>query len=174
MPLHNPNDLDFIDERIIDGLAGLEGSLGYEIDEIATHLHSVGHWYGKDQDTFMIENGLNAWQLTAGNAGAFGNWLQIDDGTGVTYGLYFDPHLILVTQASAANALYYIQFGTGEPGSQVVTGMAAAQPPAALRQAPHMVQSDRILSTAKYWARCCATTNAATISFVIGIHCYEG
>jgi len=185
MPLDNPIDdsstlatilryTAAIDHEAIDGLAGATDSLSYDVNEIEVHLHSVGRWYGKDQDTFMIENGLNAWQLTAGNAGAYGNWLQLDDGAGVVYGAYYDPHQILVTQASVAGGLYYIQFGKGESGAQVLTGMTAAIIPANLRQAPHLVQSERVASTAKYWARCCCTTNAGTISFVIGIHCYSG
>jgi len=142
-----------------------------EAEIIDRHVHSPGHWYGRDPvDAFLLENGLVAWQLAAGNGGAYGNWVQLSNGDEIADPLY-DPHLIIVTQASAS-ALYYIQLGTGGGGAQVVETTTAAFPGAALRQAPQLVQTDRIARTELLWARCACTTNGATISFVLGLHTY--
>jgi hypothetical protein len=166
-------ETDKIDTAAIDGLAGVADSLGYDVAEIERHLHSAGHWYGKDPvDAFLLENGLVSWQVTAGAGGAFGNWVQLSDGTEIADPLY-DPHLVVITQASAS-ALYYVQLGTGAGGAQVAVATIAAFPGAALRQAPQSVQTDRLANTVLLWARCCCTTNGATISFVLGLHTYPG
>jgi len=144
-----------------------------EVEEIETHIHSRGYWYGKDGgDALLLENGLTAWQLTAGTGGVYGSWVQLSDGTEVTAGSYYDPHLIIVKAASAAGKLYLIQFGTGESGEQVVAGMSAFYPAATLRQSPTAVQHQRITATSKWWARCCCETNGATLEFVVGLHVY--
>lgn len=143
-----------------------------EVVEIERHLHSRGYWYGKDPgDTFLLANGLTAWQLTAGAGGAFGNWVQLSNGDEVS-DPYYDPHLMFVKAASANGKLYYVQFGTGESGAQVVSGMAAFFPAATLRQSPVQVQHTRIASTVKWWARANCETDGATIDIVVGLHTY--
>jgi len=149
----------------------LEDTLA-EAEEIERHLHSRGHWYGKDPgDTFLLENGLVSWRLTAGAGGAFGNWVQLSNGDEIS-DPYYDPHLLMVTAASAAGKLYYIQFGTGAGGSQAVSGMSAFFPAATLRQSPAPVQHTRIASTSLWWARCSCETDGATIDLVVGLHTY--
>ena len=168
----NPSKIDNV---ATEGLDGTENSLAYRVGEIERHLHGRGYWFGKDPgDTFLLEDGLTAWQLTAGSGEAYGDWVQLSDGDEITAGEYWDPHLIHVKAASAASKLYYVQFGTGESGSQVVTGMVSFLPAATLRQASETVQSARIAVTSKVWARCKCETNAATIDFVVGGHVYEG
>lgn len=159
------------------GVAGLDTSdlsdILEEVEEIETHIHSRGYWYGKDPgDALFLVNGLVSWQLQAGVSGAYGSWVQLSDGTEVTAGNYYDPHLLMVTAASAAGKLYYIQLGTGESGAQVVSGMSAFFPAATLRQSPVVVQHARIAATSKLWARCNSETDSATINIVVGLHVY--
>jgi len=163
-----------IDGAAVDGLTGTENSVGYIVSKINGHVHNRGYWYGKDPgDAFLLENGLTSWQLVAGAGGAFGNWVQLSNGDEISNPRY-DPHLIQVTQASASGKLYYIQFGTGAGGAQVVATTIPFFPAATLRQSPVDVICYPISNTALLWARCCCETDAATVSFVIGLHTYSG
>lgn len=164
-----------IDDLAVAGLTGVSNSLAYKVHEVEKHFHNRSYWYGKDGgDTFLVENGLTSWQLTAGAGGAYGNWLQLSNGDEITAGPYYDPHYILVTQASAAGKLYYIQLGTGTGGAQVVQTTVSFFPAATLRQSAVEVLCSRIANTSLLWARCCSETDAATCSFVIGVHVYAG
>lgn len=163
-----------IDGEATDGLTGTVDSLAYRVNEIEKHVHNYGHWYGKDPgDAFLLENGLVSWQLTAGAGGAYGNWVQLSNGDEIS-DPYYDPHLITVTQASAQGKLYYIQFGTGTGGAQVVITTIAFFPAATLRQSPVDVICTRVANTSLLWARAACETDAATVSFVLGAHHYAG
>jgi len=170
-----PQDNQRIDSLATSGLTGVSNSLAYRVHEIEKHFHNSGHWYGKDPgDTFLLENGLVSWQLTAGAGGAFGNWVQLSNGDEITSGPKYDPHLLMVTQASAAGKLYYIQLGTGAGGSQEAITTCAFYPSATLRQTPVEVICTRVNKTDLLWARSCCETDGATTSFVIGLHIYAG
>jgi hypothetical protein len=163
-----------IDLRAIDGLVGVSGTLGYDVNEMERHFHNTGHWFGRDAgDTFFAENSLTPWQLTAGAGDAFGNWVQLSNGDEIA-SPYYDPHLILVTQASATGNIYLIQFGTGAGGAQTVRTTAAHFPAATLRQSPEDVICPRIGNTELFWARAACETDGATISFIVGLHTYAG
>lgn len=167
-------DTSKIDDAATNGLLGVDDSLAYRVNEIERHMHNAGYWYGKDPgDTFLLQNGLVSWQLTAGAGGAFGNWVQLSNGDEVANPRY-DPHLILITQASAANNTYLFQFGTGEGGAQAVITTLAHYASASLRQAPIDVICPRVTNTSKLWARCACTSDGATMSFLLGIHTYVG
>lgn len=164
-----------IDRAATEGLEGIPDSAAYRIHEVERHLHSMGRWFGQDPgDTFLLEDGLTPWRVTAGSSQAWGAWLQVSDGDEITDVVKFDPHLVHVTAASANGALYYIQLGYGESGAQVVFAMASFQPAAALKQGAEPMQARRVGVTEKLWARCKSATNGATIDFTLGGHGYEG
>ena len=164
-----------IDNWAVDGLAGVSNSLAYKVEELEKHFHGQGYWYGQDPgDTFLVEFGMTPWQLAAGDGEAFGAWIQLSNGDEITAGPRYDPHLLMVMQASAAGKLYYIQFGTGAGGAQAVRTTVAFFPAATLRQGPAIVICPRLYSTDLLWARAACETNGATISFVLGLHTYEG
>ena len=168
-------DTSKIDTAATLGLAGTSNSLAYRVHEIEKHFHNTGHWYGKDPgDSFLLAFGLVSWQLVAGAGGAFGNWLQLSDGDEIASGPRYDPHQVLFTQASASGKLYYIQLGTGDGGAQVPITTVPHFPAASLRQSAAIVICPRVYSTDLLWARCKCETNAATISFVLGLHVYAG
>lgn len=166
---------DLLADTAVGGLAAdMPDSIAYILEEIEEHLHSAGRWYGKNPgDALLLENGLTSWQLTAGNGGAYGNWVQLSGGDEIADPRY-DPHLLMITQASAANNLYYVQLGTGAGGAQAPITTVAHLPTASLRPAPIDVQCGRVANTALLWARCACATNGATISFVLGLHTYPG
>ena len=164
-----------IDDLAVAGLLGVSNSLAYKVHEIEKHFHGQGYWYGKDAgDTFLVENGMTPWQLAAGADDAFGDWVQLSNGDEITAEPRYDPHQILVTQASAAGKLYYVQYGTGTGGAQVARTTVAFMPAATLRQGSVPVICPRLYSTDLLWARAACETNAATISFVLGLHTYAG
>jgi hypothetical protein len=163
-----------IDLRAIDGLGGVSGTLCYDVNELEKHIHNPGHWFGQDAgDTFLAENSLTPWQLTAGAGGAFGNWVQLSNGDEIAEP-YYDSRLILITQASATGDIYLIQFGTGAGGAQTVRTTAAHFPAATLRQSPVEIMCPRIGNTELLWARAACETDGATISFIVGLHTYTG
>jgi hypothetical protein len=167
-------ETDKIDSAAVDGLTGTEDSLAYKQHEVEDHLHSEGMLFGKDPgDNFMLEGGLDAWQLTAGTGEAYGAWVQISDGDEVSEPKW-DPHTVMVKAASANGSLYYIQFATGESGSQVVLGAIPFLPAASLRQGSVDTQTGRIDNTDKLWARAKSETNGATIDITVGGHPYPG
>ena len=165
-----------IDSQVTLGLLGTEDSLAYRVHEIEDHLHSVGHFYGKDPgDNFLLENGHTPWVLTAGASEAFGAWVQLSDGDEITDPEY-DPHLTTVYAVSNANTTYIIQYGVGDGtvlGTTVV-GATWFKSSATLRGAPEEVQARRINNTDKLWARCNSAADGATISIGLGLHTYPG
>lgn len=173
--LNGITDLQKIDSAAVLGLAGASNSLAYKVHEIEKHLHGRGYWYGKDPgDTFLLVNGMTPWQLTAGAGEAFGAWVQLSNGDEITAGPRYDPHQILVVQSSAASKIYYIQYGTGAGGAQVVRTTVPFFPAATLRQGSIPVICPRLYSTDLLWARAACETDAATLSFIIGLHVYAG
>jgi len=165
-----------IDSAATDGLTGVDNSLGYRIEEIEKHFHNQEVWYGKNPaGGLALENGLDAWQLTAGDGDAFGTWIQITDGTQFTSGVKFDMHRAMIKAVSAQDKLYLIQIGTGESGAQAVkTSFPFYAPSNQVNAGPVDVIKGRELNTVKLWARCSCETNGATIDPLFGVHFYSG
>ena len=166
-----------IDGVAVDGLSGVENSLGYKIDEIEHHLHNEGQWWGRDAGgtELAVQNGLTTWQLTAGTGGAYGAWVQITDGTQFTTGARFDPHLLGITAVSAQDKSYLIQFGEGEGGAQTAfTTTWFYAPSNQVNAGPVAVISPRKANTIKLWMRIACETNGATLNTLLGTHPYSG
>lgn len=160
----------------IEALATAVDGVADELEVVETHLHAREYWFGKSGATnLFLENALTPWRVTAGDSGAFGEWVQLAAGTevaAVTGGALYDLHRIFVTTASASNNLYYIQLGTGAGGAQVVRTTVPQRPAASLRQAPVNVMMPRIAANVLLWARCACATNGGTMDFVVGLHVY--
>ena len=164
-----------IDGVATSGLLGVSNSLGYKVHEIEKHFHNQAYWYGKDPgDAFLLENGLVSWTLIAGAIGVMGNWMQLSNGDEIIAGPKYDLHQILITNASAAGKVYYIQLGTGAGGAQVAKTTAVIMPAATLRQSHEEIMMPRLANTDLLWARCSCETAAATVSILVGLHVYVG
>ena len=164
-----------IDGAAVSGLAGTSNSLAYRVEEIEKHFHNREYWYGRDPgDTFLKENGMVPWQVLAGAADAFGDWLQLSNGDEIVAGPMYDPHKILVVTTSVASKIYYLQLGTGAGGAQTVLTTLAMYPAASLRQSAIEIRCPRVSKLAKLWARCACDTDAGTLDFVLGLHVYAG
>jgi len=168
------DETEKIDAAVTDGLAGVSNSLAYRVHEIEKHLHSKGCMYGKDPgDTFLLEDGLVSWRVTAGAIGVYGAWVQLSNGDEIADPKW-DRHKLMITAASANGSLYYIQLGTGEAAAQVAESTEPFLPSAQLRQGSVSTQIGRIDNTDKLWGRCKCEVGAATIDFVLGGHSYPG
>lgn len=157
------------------------------IHEIETHLHSVERWVGvaasPSGETHVadaIGAGISSFQLDAGN-NTWGSWVQLlgsGDTPILTGRQKFDPHQLLITAIEHINTVYIIQVGYGESASIVTddtfTEITAQLTATAPRGLPLDMQSDRIDSGTKVWARCLAMgQNTGTINFYLGLHEYN-
>ena len=183
-------EVNKIDLKATDGLAGVKNSLAYRTHEIETHFHSYERWCEKagtpsGEDTICVPvgdaDGAGVFQPDAGDDD-WGSWLQIVGATDtpvVTGGVYYELHKLLVT-ATELNEIYFLQIAFGATGA---AGLAAddyittAFIPAsnAIDSAPVTVQSKRIAVTTKAWIRLmCPGQDTATLNFLFGLHEYPG
>ena len=173
-------EVDKIDLKVTNGLAGVYDSLAYRVHEIEKHVHNREYWYAKDGgDNYFSPTSLTSWQVQAGTSGAFGTPLQISNGDEIESGdvdKYYDPHRIFVTAVSATGKLYRVQFlyGTGVVGDATVLTEVPVFVPATVKSGPIEVIADRIACNNKLWVKIPCETDSATLDFIIGIHVYEG
>jgi len=173
-----------IDDEQVNGLQGVHDSLAYKVNEIEKHFHSLERWYGNSGGTGgSVDANLTEWQATAGTGEAFGTEVLILSGNNITnndFGftpVYFDMHRILISSASATNALYVIQFwgGTDTFGNATLISETVYYAGTAVAQsAPVDIRMNRQPAANKIWARIKSETNSATLDFVVGVHAYEG
>ena len=170
-------------------------SLAYRIEEIEKHMHSAGSWFGLSATAGGTTNAADrigttqtSFQLDGGNSSStptWGSWVLVfgsdDTPTADRYAgaaAYFDPHIMLVTDAEVATT-YLVQFSRGASGA---AGIAAGtytefavgvdddnKPSTTLTT----IQTGRAPSGSLIWARCIAIgANTGTLDFLIGIHEY--
>lgn len=182
------SETDKIDKKSVNGLSGTVNSLAYKVNEIEKHLHSAGSWFGAavtpDGTTHVADRigaGVSSFQIDAGN-NDWGAWVQVlgSEDTPARVGqAYFDPHLILITDAEAETT-YFIQFSrglTGDAGlaagtyTELCVGIDATKK----FKNETSIQTGRAQSGSLLWCRCLAVgENTGTLDFYIGLHEYEG
>lgn len=186
--INESSELNKIDRAASLGLAGTADSLGYRIGEIERHFHHWERWLGKavtpSGETHVADKlgvGVLAFQIDAGN-NDWGAWTQIlgsADTPVIAGSVKFDFHRLMIT-ATERSAYSFIQFAFGDVAA---TAFAAGNyssiifAPAGVvgEQAPLDIQTRRIASGTKVWARTlCPGQNTATIDFYFGVHEYEG
>jgi hypothetical protein len=170
------------------GLDGTDDSLGYRVGEIERHLHAYERWMelagtpaAETHRADPAGTGAGIFQIDAGNDD-WGAWLQIlgsSDTPIISGSVKFDLHRLLVT-ATERNATYVVQIAFGATGAAALAAGAYIEtvfsPSSNLVDSgPVNVQSRRIAVGTKGWARCiCPGQDTATLSFMIGLHEYEG
>lgn len=187
MPDITTTDVNKIDAEAVAGLSGIHNSLAYRVNEIEAHLHSSGSWFGaavtptSTHFADRIGAGINAFQIDAG-ASDWGAWTQIfgsDDTPARTGQLYYDPHLMLITDAEH-EVTYFIQFGRGSSGAAALaagtyTELCVGIDATKKFKAETPIQTGRAAAGSLLWARCLAVgQNTGTLDFYIGIHEYVG
>ena len=181
-----------IDSQATDGLSGVYDSLAYRVHEIETHVHSAGRFFGYSgtPNATALLSSLTPWNLVAGT-GAYGTAVQILNGDEdfdlPTTPVYFDPHRLLVVDASS-DGYYKIRFAnSGWNGStHTFANMAAAV--AANRYSESFIniidskkdaasipiQTGRARYGSKLWAQVYSSVNGEDIDIFIGVHAYPG
>jgi hypothetical protein len=184
----DPKGTKKIDDAPTLGLSGTDNSLAYRVHEIERHIHSHERWLetaavasGETHVADVIGTGGGSFQLDAGNDD-WGSWVQIlgsSDTPVITNSEYYDLHRIEIDTEERAGT-YFLQFAFGASGAAalsagtytetIYTGPAGAQ-----SGGPVVIQSRRIASGTKAWARTMFPgQDTATIDLYIGIHEYEG
>lgn len=173
-------ETDKIDKAPADGLAGVSGSLAFEVEEIEKHFHNSELWYGKDPgDSLLLQDGLAPWTLTAGSGEAFGTELQLSDGTEIEGGSAikkFDFRKIEIDTASQNSNVYLIQVwaGTGAFGAATVkTTVRFRSGTGACRGGPIIIMMPRLTCNNKLWMKLKCETDGATLDLAIGGHVYD-
>lgn len=182
------DETEKIDSAATDGLAGTSNSLAYRVHEVERHLHSYERWFetaavpnGEVHVADAIGGGSGAFQVDAGNDD-WGSWLQVlgsSDTPAIAGSAKFDPHRIEISSAER-NAVYFLQIAFGASGAAALASgdyTESVFKPASnqVDSGPVMMQSRRITTGVKAWARCmCPGQDTATLDFFLGIHEYEG
>lgn len=186
--LNGVSDLQKIDSAATDGLTGVHNSLAYRVNEIERHLHSYERWFelaavpaGTTHLADPAGTGAGQWTIDAGNSlyGAWVNILGSTDTPAIAGSAYFDLHRVLVTDVER-NEIYVMQIGFGATGAAALTAgtytEVAFHPAGQVVDAgPYEVQARRQAVGTLMWARCiCDGFDTAQLSFIFGIHEYEG
>ena len=112
-----------IDGSAISGLAGVEDSLGYCVNEIEKHLHNEELCFGNSGERMTQDT--PAGFTVIGGDDAYGTELIICDGSQIESGSStkkFDLNTIYVYYVSAANKISIMQFRNGAKGT-AITGV---------------------------------------------------
>ena len=172
------------------GLLGTDDSLAYRLGEIERHFHNWERW----MCAAVTPSGTHFADRIGAVAGAYapfvatsgndtwGAWLQIlgSGDTPVVVGqTKFDLHRVLVTTTNQV-AIWLLQFGFGASGAAALTAntfCSVVYSPAATtdRTVPIDIITRRQAAGTLAWARgWCVGSNAKTVSFMFGLHEYEG
>ena len=183
------DETDKIDGAAVDGLAGVEDSVGYLLGEIERHFHGTERWWGAtgapDETNaiaatvtvpFVVTSGDNTWGAAIPICGTGDNPVLATDDK-------FDLHRILVTDLDDDTTpwRFRVIWGTGTSGDAITAGqysetmsMTNAVPGNRAGGSPVDIMMRRVDVGAKCWAQCWNDTDAEELSFFYGAHGYEG
>ena len=179
-----------IDNYRTRGLLGTVDSLAYRVAEIERHLHSYERWLCKAAtpsathfaDRIGAEAGSTAgFEITSGN-NTWGAWLQIlgsGDTPVVAGGVKYDLHR-LTTITTDSVTTWFIQLGFGVSGAQALTdntycSVVYVPAGASDKTVPIEIMTRRQNAGTLAWARGWSVgANGKKVSFMIGLHEYEG
>jgi hypothetical protein len=179
-------DVYKIDSRASDGLNGTSNSLSYRIHEVDRHLHRWERWFGvagsPSGETHVADiDSLTGIQLTSGND-TYGAWKQLLGSADTPIGsgnAYFDIHRFILTQVTQTDIVHKIQIALGISGAAALTAKTYSEcpfiPNTPGEVSPFEILTRRATVGTKAWGRLwVAGEDAATASFLFGIHEYEG
>ena len=178
-----------IDNASADGLAGVESSLAYHVEEIDRHIHNYERWAaaaavpaGETHVADDITTSQTPFQADGGN-NTWGPWLQVlgsDDTPFRTAQLKYDMHRLLIVGHEHNTTVYQIQVAFGASGAAALAAETFTEFPlvtgsGATEVGPIDMLSRRQDAGTKAWVRVWAVTkNTGTLDFLVGIHEYEG
>lgn len=175
-----------IDDKAIDGLSGVVGSLAYEVATIEKHIHNWERWIGlaavPDGEVHRFDiDSMTPFQMDAGND-TWGPWLQIvgSEDFPIESGMTKrDAHRMLIVDTERDVQITRIQIAGGEDADAAVTAGNYTElmvvPLRGANHAPFEIMTGRAPSTMKGWIRCWVDgQDTGTVDFFLGVHEYEG
>jgi len=189
---YEPNYQNKIDNKAVNGLAGVSNSLAYKVHEIENHLHSRERWFGISGDQsgndWALAAGLTPFVAISGAADYGGDASDeakifgTDDTPVIAGSAYFDVHRMLIldvdhttpyvmrlvwgtgTMAAAITALQFTEFAV----------MSDATNPQLAGAIPVEIMMPRIAVDTQVWMQAKNATDDSEIDFLIGMHEYSG
>jgi hypothetical protein len=175
-----------IDGAAVDGLSGVEDSVGYLLGELERHVHNVSRFWGSNgaaTETNAIAATVAVPFVAASGNDTWGTAVPIcgtaDDATD-GLGEKFDPHLLLVVDTDHATP-YRIRiiYGTGTSADAISAGqwseeMFITSGGPFETGVPIDFMMRRVDVGAKLWAQVWNATNGSNVDFYWGTHPYIG
>lgn len=186
---NDPRGTAKIDNAPIDGLLGVNESLGYVVEEIDSHIHNYERWLGAAAvpngeihvaDT--ISTSKTPFVVDAGNDD-WGAWLQVVGSSDLPIRsgmVQYDPHRFSIVERETINSTHAIQIAAGESGAAALaagtyTEFISRMGGGNSRIDPVEIKLERVTAGTKLWVRNWAHgINTSTLSFFIGVHEYLG
>ena len=183
-------ETDKIDGAAVDGLAGVEHSVGYMLGEIERHFHNRERWWGATgapTETNAIAATVTAPFVAISGNDTWGTAIPICGTADVPVPSpdddKFDCHRIMVTDLDDDTTPWRLRiiYGTGTSGDAITAGqwteimvMTNAVPGNWAGASPVDVIMRRVDVGTKLWAQSWNDTNLEELSFFIGVHGYAG
>lgn len=179
-----------IDNAVLDGLLGVEDSLGYTVNKTEHHLHNFEYWIGAavsaSGETHIADEmgpSVGAFALQSGD-NAYGSWVQIIGSSDLPIHATSetaDAHRVMVTTTNSTE-VFHIQFIVGESSglagkvtTKDYTGMGYIAATNNADSGISEIMTKGITVGTKVWARTiCIGQDAKTINFYLGLHEYVG
>jgi len=167
------------DEKLVNGLLGVNNSLAYKVNEIEKHFHNTSICYGQTAGGNEVEaDSLLPFEAVAGVTPDFGVEKLITAGGVIGGGSATkkqDPDHIFIYTVDKADKLYILQFyyGTGIFGAATLWSSLYFKGPATGRSSSIAVVFPRIACNNKIWAKCKCETSGGLINFLLRVHVYD-
>jgi hypothetical protein len=181
--------LDKIDNKAVDGLLGVNNSLGYRIHEIERHFHGYESWFGAAAVPAgttnvgdRIAKGITHYEIDAANDdwGAWTCILGSLDTPARGTSAKFDIHRLFVTDCERTTHIHFVQMAFGAVAADAYTAGDFTEivwKPGGTtnNEAPMDVMSRRQNAGTLVWARVHVPgQNTGYLRFFLGMHEYEG
>jgi len=187
-----------IDDQAVDGLAGVEDSLAYKVNEIERHFHSRERWFGISGDQsvndwatdtltpFVAISGNDTYGTDhTGGAGAVDEAyvLGTDDTPAIGGMAKYDLHRILILDVDHSTVYKLrIVYGSVDRATSVSAGQYSevtilfdAVSPTISAGSAIEIQMPRLTAGVDMvWIEAWNATDNSEIDFLVGIHEYEG
>lgn len=184
--------LEKIDRLATQGLVGVVDSLAYRIEEIEKHFHNLERWVGKkgvQTATDWADDVLTPFVAISGS-GVYGADTDDEalvigvDNTPIISGMVmFDFHRLLITDVGH-NTPYKLRIvhGSGTMAaaisakqfSEVMVLFDASNPQISAGIPVEVMMPRLICGTDKVWVQAWNASDDSTVSFLAGLHEYEG
>ncbi len=182
-------ETDKIDNTVVDGLAGVEGSLAYDLEIVENHHHNYERWMaaaavpaGETHVADSINDNQTPFQADGGND-TWGPWIQVLGSTDtpvIAAMVKFDLHRILIVNHERNNTLHQFQLAFGDSGAaalvaETYTEFVVSTGGGNTEVGPVEIINKRGDAGTKAWVRVWAVgQNTGTLDFLVGLHEYEG